>query len=90
MYDLYILYSERIDQYYIGHTKDVEDRLERHNAGKSISTKKGLPWELKASFSFDNRSEAMKAEKWVKSMKSRRVIEKLISGCLDLEEIIVR
>ena len=90
MYDLYILYSERIDQYYIGHTKDIEDRLERHNAGKSISTKKGLPWELKASISFDNRSEAMKAEKWVKSMKSRRVIEKLISGCLDLEEIIVR
>ena len=42
MYDLYIIYSERIDQYYIGHTKDIEDRLERHNAEKSLSTKKAV------------------------------------------------
>ena len=88
MYDLYILYSERIDQYYVGHTKDIEDRLERHNNGKSISTKKGVPWKLKTSISFESRSRAMKAEKWVKNMKSRGVIEKIISGNLDVKEIV--
>jgi len=88
MYDLYILYSERIDQYYIGHTRDIEDRLERHNAEKSLSTKKGVPWKLKTSISFESRSRAMKAERWVKNMKSREVIEKLISGELDVKEIV--
>ena len=88
MYDLYILYSERVDQYYVGHTKNLEERLQRHNAGKSLSTKKGIPWKFKTSITFESRSRAMKAEKWVKNMKSRKVIEKLISGELDVKEIV--
>ena len=70
MVDLYILYSESFDQYYVGHSADLKDRILRHNAGKSLSTKKGIPWELKFSMSYETRSDAMKAEKWVKKMKN--------------------
>ena len=65
MHYLYILYSERIDQYYSGETGDVGRRLIKHNDGHSASTKKGVPWELKTVVEFENKTEAIKAEKWL-------------------------
>lgn len=88
MYQLYTLSSKKIDQYYVGHTVDIDDRLKRHNEGRSLSTKRGVPWVLKRLVSFETSSKAVKAEKWIKKMKSRRVIEKVISGELDLKEIV--
>jgi len=41
---VYILYSELRDRYYIGSTADVQQRLSRHNAGATSSTKSGRPW----------------------------------------------
>ena len=87
MHYLYILYSEKIDQYYVGQTADLDDRIFRHNAGKSLSTRKGVPWKLSISIPFETRSKAMKAEQWVKKMKSRQVIERVILGDLDLKNI---
>ena len=78
MFKVYILYSSQIDQYYVGHTQDIEDRLMRHNSGSSLSTKKGKPWILMYTESFDTRSEAMIREKAIKKMKSRAYIEQLI------------
>jgi len=66
MYQLYILYSEKIDQYYVGHTVDLDDRLRRHNEGKSLATKKGVLLKLKFYVPFETRSNAMKAENWIK------------------------
>jgi len=43
-----------------------------------------LEWSRK----FASRSEAMKAEKWIKRMKSRNIIEKIISEEIDLIEIL--
>ncbi|MBX3255554.1 MAG: GIY-YIG nuclease family protein, partial [Chitinophagaceae bacterium] len=39
-YTVYILYSSTLDQYYIGHTQDMADRIFRHNNSGSKSTKK--------------------------------------------------
>ncbi len=33
---VYILYSEKTNQFYKGQTDNVENRLKRHNAGKEI------------------------------------------------------
>ncbi|REL39125.1 GIY-YIG nuclease family protein [Rhodohalobacter sp. SW132] len=87
MYTVYILYSQRIDQYYTGHAQDLKDRCRRHNEGRSLATKRGVPWELKKAIDFGTRSEAMKAENWLKRMKSRKVIEKVISGEINLREV---
>jgi len=46
MYFAYILYSKAKDRYYVGHTHNLELRLERHNSGWSRSTKSGIPWEI--------------------------------------------
>jgi len=72
---LYILYSYRLDQYYSGHTHDVDQRLEKHNSGKSRATRRGVPWELKRVIEFPTKREAIQAENCIKRIKSRQVID---------------
>ncbi len=45
-YHVYILYSKKLQQYYVGQTEDIEQRLIRHNSGHGKHTKKGVPWIL--------------------------------------------
>ena len=80
MFFLYIIYSSSINQFYIGQTENLEDRLSRHNQGRSKSTKKGNDWVLKYTESFESRSEAVKRELEIKGMKSRKYIEELIQS----------
>lgn len=78
MYYTYILFSESIDRYYIGSCADIEKRLHSHNTKQNRFTKKGVPWRLVFSKEFDNKSDAIKFENYIKRMKSRQYIEKLI------------
>jgi len=41
---VYILYSEKLDRFYIGSSYDPELRLHYHNLGKKGWTKAGIPW----------------------------------------------
>lgn len=77
-YWVYILQSEKDESYYIGYTSDIEERLKRHNHGKSLYTKTKLPWKLIYQEEFLSRSEAMKREREIKRMKSREYIERLV------------
>ncbi|MCB9282836.1 MAG: GIY-YIG nuclease family protein [Lewinellaceae bacterium] len=77
----YILYSKKVDRYYIGSTANLEDRLARHNQGRSKATKPGAPyWKLMYAEEFQSRKEAVNRELFLKKMKSREFIEKLLSG----------
>jgi putative endonuclease len=75
---VYILQSEKDGSYYIGHTADLEERIQRHNHGKSSYTKARVPWKLIYQEVFATRSEAMKREREIKRMKSREYIERLV------------
>jgi len=80
---VYIIYSQRLQRYYVGSTEDVEKRLQQHNAGKSNSTRAGRPWELIRSESFSTRSAAMLQERKIKARGIRRYLsdlENLTSG----------
>ncbi len=77
---VYILYSKSINQYYVGQTQNIEVRLEQHNSSRRKSTKKANDWILVYEEMFNSRSEAMNREKEIKSKKSRKYIEKLISS----------
>ena len=46
MYFTYILFSEKLNKYYIGSSHDVEKRLVRHNRGHTTFTKTGIPWKI--------------------------------------------
>ena len=77
---VYILHSKSLNQYYIGHTEDLNDRVFRHNNSGSKATKKANDWILVYQREYSSRSEAMQEEMAIKKMKSRRYIEKLISS----------
>jgi putative endonuclease len=77
-YYVYVLRSEKDDSFYIGHTADLEERIKRHNDGKSSYTKAKGPWKLIYQDLFPTRSEAMKRERKIKRMKSREYIERLV------------
>ncbi|HTL81460.1 MAG TPA: GIY-YIG nuclease family protein [Bacteroidia bacterium] len=77
-YYVYILYSMSRDRYYVGQTENIENRLASHNAGRTPSTKNGIPWKLVFSEILPSRSEAMKREVEIKSKKRRAYIETLI------------
>ena len=74
----YILFSEKINKYYIGACTDIERRLYEHNIGHSKFTSTGIPWILKYSETYDTLNEAKKRESAIKKMKSRKYIESLI------------
>jgi putative endonuclease len=80
MHYIYILYSKKLNKYYIGSTAAVEARLNQHNNGEVKFTSRGIPWILKYQEEFADRTSAMKREYQIKSKKSRKYIEWVIAG----------
>lgn len=83
---IYILYSAKIDQYYVGIVNDPENRLFYHNLGLKGWTKRGIPWKLVFTKSYTSKEAAGKAERFIKSQKNKTFIEKIINGEYNLPE----
>jgi putative endonuclease len=79
-YSVYIIYSVKLDKYYVGYTENISLRLVQHNEGLSTFTSKAADWILKYSENFDSREDAHKRELEIKHKKSRKYIEWLISS----------
>ncbi len=80
MFYVYILYSPDYDKYYIGHTNDPERRLEEHNSNPRLTfTHKFRPWRLIKYFQVNqSRGDALKMERFIKRMKSRAFVIRLL------------
>ncbi len=78
MWQVYILYSEKWDRYYIGSTNDLERWLEEHNHRHTPSTRGGIPWELVYREEYETKAEARGRERAIKAKKSRKYIEYLL------------
>ena len=65
---VYILRSLQDGSLYVGHTNDLQRRIEQHNNpnGKSYTAKRG-PWELAYVEEQPTRAEAMARERFLKS-----------------------
>jgi putative endonuclease len=75
MYITYILYSSKIDRFYTGQTEDLDRRLEEHNRGKTVFLATGVPWIIVYSKIHNNRSEAIKEEKFIKKRGAARFLK---------------
>ncbi len=75
---IYISQSEKDGRYYIGSTDNIEERIKRHNKGYSRYTKGKGPFKLVYKETYSTRSGAKKREYYLKSLKSRVALEKLI------------
>ncbi len=78
MYFVYILYSNSLSNYYIGHCQSLSKRLGQHNKGKVRSTKRGVPWQIVYTEIFTTRLQASMREKQIKSYKSGEAFKKLV------------
>ena len=78
----YILQSQADDSFYIGYTTSLCRRIEEHNSGLSKHTARKTPWRLVYFEDFENKSEALKREIFIKKMKSRDFIQRLVQSLL--------
>ncbi len=89
VYYLYVLQSELTGRYYVGHTKDLKERVKRHDYGRSQFTRSRGPYKVVYVEKYASRSEAAKREAEIKAKKSRPYIEQLIArNPTDLSSII--
>ncbi len=75
---MYILFSDKLNKFYIGACTEIDRRLYEHNIGHSKFTKTGIPWKLIYSEEFATLQEAKSRELKIKKMKSRKYIEDLV------------
>ena len=80
MYYCYILYSQILDKYYIGHTQDLDSRLKKHLTNHKGFTGSAADWKVVYYEIFPTKTEAYARERAIKKRKSRKYIETLISN----------
>lgn len=65
---VYIIRSQSYpEQRYIGITNDVDERLTRHNQGRSPHTAKYRPWNLDVLIGFSDKPRAVAFERYLKT-----------------------
>jgi putative endonuclease len=87
MFWVYIIKSNSVNRYYIGHTANLKNRIEHHRSGREKYTKIASDWCLVFSKEYKTRTQAQKTENFIKRQKSRIFTEKVISGKINLENI---
>ena len=75
MHFTYLLYSPTTDTIYRGATRDLADRLRRHNARQEKATAPGAPWLLLWATSKPTRGEALRLERKLKNLNRSRLID---------------
>ncbi|MBL4655768.1 MAG: GIY-YIG nuclease family protein [Bacteroidia bacterium] len=80
MHFVYILFSEIINKFYIGHTSNLFERLRKHNSNHKGFTGKANDWKIMYQEIFESKNDASKREREIKGWKNRIKIEKLIES----------
>jgi putative endonuclease len=80
VWHVYVLMNQE-GYHYVGATgRDLQQRLEEHNAGYSRWTRSRRPWQLVHSEAYDNKLLALKRERFFKTTSGRRLRDKLLTG----------
>lgn len=83
MYYLYVLRSDRDNNFYIGYTGDLEERLKLHNEGRVKSTKDRRPFKIIYYEACLNQKDALQREKYLKTNYCKRFIKSRIKEYLN-------
>lgn len=62
--------------HYVGMTKDIENRLAKHNAGQVPHTSKFAPWTIDAAIAVRDKTTAAQLERYLKSGSGRAFANK--------------
>ncbi|HEY5824720.1 MAG TPA: GIY-YIG nuclease family protein [Cyclobacteriaceae bacterium] len=89
---VYIIYSEKLNRFYVGTSDNFLERLSQHNSGHfsdSFSVK-GIPWTSFLVIEKLTSEQAFKIEKHIKSMKSSVYIHNLKAYPEMVEKLMAR
>ena len=75
---VYIIQSLSTRKFYIGQTNNLEERLRRHNTGRSKYTRNKGPWKLVGFKTFETRKEAMSFERKLKRLSREEALRKIL------------
>ena len=78
MFYVYILQSQVADRFYIGYSEAPDRRLTQHNSGKVKSTRNFRPWKKIYQEELETELLAIRRERYLKSMKSKKFIQQLV------------
>ena len=78
MFFVYLIQSEIDNSFYIGYSQDPIKRLLAHNNGKSIYTRRKMPWKLVYTEQYSSKTEALKREKFLKAQKNTEFYKRII------------
>ena len=79
MFTVYALYSESHNKIYLGITSNIDERFKSHNElGKKGWTKNYRPWIIIYKQEHEEKSQALKREKQLKTSAGRLFIRSLI------------
>jgi putative endonuclease len=77
---VYILQSLSTRRYYTGQTYDLVKRLKEHNSELAGHTQKEQPWKLIWSLKVNDRANAVKLERKIKTRGAQRYLNDLRFG----------
>jgi putative endonuclease len=77
IYKVYVLKSLKDQKRYIGFTNNLDKRILEHNSGKVTATRNRRPFEIIYFENFENKFEAAKREKFLKSGKGREFLNRI-------------
>lgn len=72
---VYVLLSGKDNELYIGYTKNLQRRLQEHNAKKNFSTKSRLPLKLIYAEACLNNEDAKRREGYLKTTQGHRFLK---------------
>jgi putative endonuclease len=75
MFYVYVLWSLKDHNFYVGYTSDLKKRFEAHNSGKVISTRSRKPFEIVYYEASRKEGDALRREKYLKSSYGKRYIK---------------
>ncbi|MCD4832923.1 MAG: GIY-YIG nuclease family protein [Bacteroidales bacterium] len=81
-YYVYILQSEKDKMFYVGYTKDLDNRIRLHNSGQVSSTKTRRPFKIVYYEACFNQQDATHKEKYLKTSWGKRYIKNRLKNYL--------
>jgi putative endonuclease len=77
MFYTYVLQSKKSkDEFYIGYTTDLSNRLKEHNQGLNLSTKRYKPWKVIYCEICTDIDDTKRRERYLKTTQGGRLLKR--------------
>jgi putative endonuclease len=81
---VYVLFSSRDRQFYIGYTANLTRRLKEHHQGKNTSTRARTPLKLIYYEAHLSKVDAQRREKYFKTSKGKTTLRQMVRHGLEM------